>query len=71
MNMAIQAILGENEIASRLEEVAGYVRDRLEEMTKNIRAELDDINPEINKTLNPVIPEAGELKWVDCLSRYL
>lgn len=65
MKMAIQAILGENEIASRLEEVAGYVRDKLEKMTENIRAELDDINPEINKTLNPVIPEAGELKWVD------
>ena len=65
MKFAVQEILKDDDLKTKLDEVALKVEDKLNEVARNTLEKLNEMNPEIADSLNPVIPSSESLKWVD------
>lgn len=65
MKIAVQEILKDSQISSKLSDVAYEVKRKLEEVSKNTLEKLNEMNPDIARTLEPVLPSVESLKWVD------
>lgn len=65
MKMAVQEILKDAGIATKLNEVAEEVEKKLRDVADKTLEKLNEMNPDIAKSLNPVIPTKESLKWVD------
>lgn len=62
---AVKQIIADEEIISKLNEVAQKVADKLTEVSNSTLEKLREMNPDIASTLNPVIPSSSSLKWND------
>lgn len=62
---AVKAILSDNTLQQKLNEVASTVEAKLNEVAARTKAKLSEMNPAIAKTLKPVIPPANTLNWQD------
>lgn len=65
MKSAVQEILKDVELKSKLDSVAVEVENKLKQVASKTLEKLNEMNPEIAESLNPVIPTAESLKWVD------
>lgn len=62
---AVKQIIADEEIISKLNEVAQKVAEKLTEVSNSTLEKLREMNPDIASTLNPVIPSSSSLKWND------
>jgi len=62
---AVKQIIADEEIISKLEEVAKKVAEKLTEVSNSTLEKLREMNSDIASTLNPVIPSSSSLKWND------
>lgn len=62
---AVKAILQDETLRQKLDEVADTVVDKLCDVSNRTLAKLQEMNPDIADTLTPVIPPAESLKWAD------
>ena len=65
MKSAVEEILKDVELKTKLDEVAEKVEEKLNEVSRNTLEKLNEMNPEIANSLTPVIPSSDSLKWVD------
>ncbi|MBL4746196.1 MAG: ATP-binding protein [Flavobacteriaceae bacterium] len=65
MKLAVQEILQDPNLATKLTEVAREVEEKLNEVVQNTLEKLNEMNSEIADSLTPVIPTPDSLKWVD------
>lgn len=62
---AVKAILQDETLRQKLDEVAATVVDKLRDVSDRTLAKLQEMSPDIAGTLTPVIPPADSLKWAD------
>lgn len=62
---AVKAILHDETLRQKLDEVAATVVEKLNDVSNRTLAKLQEMNPNIADTLTPVIPPADSLKWAD------
>lgn len=62
---AVKAILQDEILRQKLNEVAATVVDKLCDVSNRTLAKLQEMNPDIADTLTPVIPPVESLKWAD------
>ena len=62
---AVKAILQDETLRQKLDEVATTVVDKLRDVSDRTLAKLQEMNPDIADTLIPVIPPTESLKWAD------
>lgn len=62
---AVKAILQDETLLQKLDEVAATVVDKLRDVSNRTLAKLQEMNPDVADTLTPVIPPAENLKWAD------
>lgn len=65
MKLAVQEILKNEDLKSRLNTIANEVETKLNKVASKTLEKLNEMNPEIADSLTPVIPSAESLKWVD------
>ena len=62
---AVKAILQDETLRQKLDEVAASVVDKLQDVSARTLAKLQEMSPDVASTLTPVIPPAESLKWAD------
>ena len=62
---AVKAILQDESLQQKLDEVATTVVEKLCDVSNRTLAKLQEMNPDIADTLTPVIPPTDSLKWAD------
>lgn len=62
---AVKAILQDESLQQKLDEVATTVVKKLCDVSNRTLAKLQEMNPEIADTLTPVIPPTDSLKWAE------
>ena len=65
MKFAVQEILKDTELKSKLDSVAVEVENKLKQVASKTLEKLNEMNPDIASSLNPVIPSVESLKWAD------
>ena len=65
MKSAVQEILKNTELKSKLNSVAEEVENKLKQVASKTLEKLNEMNSDIAESLNPVIPTAESLKWID------
>lgn len=65
MKLAVQEILKDEDLRSRLNLIATEVEEKLNEVAGKTLEKLNEMNPEIADSLTPVIPSAESLKWAE------
>lgn len=65
LKKAVKQILQEQNIQTKLNEVATTVREKLEEVTNRTMTKLRQFDDSIANSLSPVIPPTDSLKWTD------
>ena len=62
---AVKQIMADEQLLSKLNEVAETVKRKLQEVSNLTLEKLNEMNPEIANSLHPRIPETKSLKWSD------
>lgn len=62
---AVKAILQDESLQQKLDEVATTVVEKLCDVSNRTLAKLQEMNPDIADTLTPVIPPTDSLKWAE------
>lgn len=62
---AVKAILQDDVLRQKLDEVASTVVEQLHDVSARTLEKLQEMNPDVANTLTPVIPSAESLKWAD------
>ena len=62
---AVKAILQDDTLRQKLDEVAACVVEKLQDVSARTLAKLQEMSPDVANTLTPVIPPADSLKWAD------
>lgn len=65
MKFAVQEILKDTELKSKLDSVAVEVENKLKQVARKTLEKLNEMNPDIASSLNPIIPTTESLKWAD------
>ena len=62
---AVKAILQDDTLRQKLDEVAASVVEKLQDVSARTLAKLQEMSPDVANTLTPVIPPVDSLKWAD------
>lgn len=62
---AVKQILNDEEIKTKLDEIAVVVQNKLRDVSDRTLEKLNEMDSSIANSLNPVIPETDALKWND------
>ena len=65
LQYAVKEILGDENIQTKLQEVAEEVESKLKEVADQTLEKLREMNPEVASSLIPEIPSSDALKWKD------
>lgn len=65
LHEAVKQVLADNDLQSRLAEVAGVVTQMLSQVANRTLCKIREMDPNIAKSLSPRIPETSSLKWAD------
>ena len=65
MHEAVKQVLADDNLQSKLAEVAGVVTQMLSQVANRTLCKIREMDPNIAKSLSPRIPETSSLKWAD------